>query len=91
MIALLQLQQIWYDIGETETEKDRMLMELEMECLDVYRRKVDESANTKAHLHQSVASKEAELATLMAALGELNFYSPVKYPLGIIVLGNSQS
>ena len=55
-----------------------MLMELERECLEIYRRKVDEAANDKARLHQSVAAKEAELATLMATLGELNIDSPVK-------------
>lgn len=54
-----------------------MLSDLERECLEVYRRKVDEAANTKARLHQSVASKEAELATLMAALGELNIQPAV--------------
>ena len=59
-------------------ERDRMLIELERECLEVYRRKVDEAANTKARLHQTVAAKEAELATLMAALGELNIHSPVR-------------
>lgn len=64
-----------------------MLLELERECLEVYRRKVEEAANAKARLHQSVASKEAEVATLMASLGELN--SPVKSSLafsGILVL-----
>lgn len=71
---------MWNDIGESEVDRDRMLLDLERECLEVYRRKVDEVANTKARLHQSVAAKEAELATLMAALGELNLYSPVKAP-----------
>lgn len=55
-----------------------MLLELERECLEVYRRKVEEAANAKARLHQSVAAKEAEVATLMAALGDLNVHSPVK-------------
>lgn len=72
------MQQIWTEIGESVADQDRMLLELERECLEVYRRKVDEAANTKARLHQSVAAKEAELATLMAALGELNIDSPVK-------------
>ncbi|XP_010242317.1 PREDICTED: 65-kDa microtubule-associated protein 6-like isoform X2 [Nelumbo nucifera] len=54
-----------------------MLLELEKECLQVYRRKVHEASNNKARLHQSVAAKEAELATLMAALGELNLRSQV--------------
>ena len=61
-----------------------MLLELERECLEVYRRKVDEASNAKARLHQSVAAKEAELATLMASLGELNIHSPVKDPLELM-------
>lgn len=75
---LRELEQIWNDIGESEKDKDRMLMELERECLDVYRRKVDEAANTKARFHQSLAAKEAEIATLVAALGEHDINSPIK-------------
>ncbi|OMP01315.1 Phosphatidylinositol-4-phosphate 5-kinase, core [Corchorus capsularis] len=37
---------------------------------------VGEAATAKACLHQSVAAKETEVATLMAALGELNIHSP---------------
>nr|XP_043632106.1 65-kDa microtubule-associated protein 6-like [Erigeron canadensis]XP_043632112.1 65-kDa microtubule-associated protein 6-like [Erigeron canadensis] len=74
---LKELQQIWMDIGENDAEKDRLLMELERECLEVYRRKVDEAAATKARLHQSVAAKEAELATLIASLGDLNTHFPL--------------
>ncbi|MBA0613447.1 hypothetical protein Godav_013880 [Gossypium davidsonii] len=77
-VLLRELQQIWSDIGESEADKDRMLLELERECLEVYRRKVEEAANAKARLHQSVAAKEAEVATLMAALGELNLHSPIQ-------------
>ncbi|KAF3432050.1 hypothetical protein FNV43_RR26789 [Rhamnella rubrinervis] len=77
-VLLRELQQIWNDIGETEADQDRMLLELERECLEVYRRKVDEASNAKARLHQSVAAKEAELATLMASLGELNIHSPIQ-------------
>ncbi|XP_058182282.1 65-kDa microtubule-associated protein 6-like [Rhododendron vialii] len=75
---LRELQQIWIDIGESEVDKDRMLLELERECLEVYRRKVNEAANAKARLHQSAAAKEAELATLMASLGEHNLHSPTQ-------------
>lgn len=73
-----ELQQIWTDIGESEADKHRMLLELERECMEVYRRKVEEAANAKSRLHQSVAAKEAELATLMAALGEHNINSPIQ-------------
>lgn len=54
-----------------------MILELERECLEVYRRKVEEAANAKSCLHHSVAAKEAEIATLMAALGQLNINSLV--------------
>ncbi|XP_009759884.1 65-kDa microtubule-associated protein 6 isoform X1 [Nicotiana tabacum] len=72
---LSELEQIWKDIGETESDKESMILELERECLEVYRRKVEEAANAKACLHQAVAAKEAEIATLMAALGQLNINS----------------
>ncbi|CAH9114415.1 unnamed protein product [Cuscuta europaea] len=75
---LRELQQLWDEIGENEADKDQMLMELENDCLEIYRRKVDETANAKACLHQSVAAKEAELATLMATLGELTINSPIQ-------------
>ncbi|XP_051121486.1 65-kDa microtubule-associated protein 6-like [Andrographis paniculata] len=74
---LKELQQIWTEIGESEADKDRMLVELEQECLDIYRRKVDEAANAKALLHQSIAAREAEVAMLMATLGEINVTFPV--------------
>lgn len=61
---------MWTEIGETEADKDRMLAELEQECLEIYRRKIDEAANAKACLHQSIAAREAEVAMLMATLGE---------------------
>lgn len=65
-------QQLWSEIGETQTDRERMLMELERECLEIYRRKVDEAANAKACLHQSIAAMEAEVAMLMATLGDIN-------------------
>ncbi|CAH9146471.1 unnamed protein product [Cuscuta epithymum] len=77
-VLMKELQKMWSDIGESEIEKERMLLELERDCLEVYQRKVDESANTKARLHHSIASKEAELATLMAALGEHQINSPLE-------------
>ncbi|XP_042482330.1 65-kDa microtubule-associated protein 6-like isoform X2 [Macadamia integrifolia] len=68
---LRELQHKWNEIGVTELEKGRMLLEIERECLLVYKRKVDEASNARARLRQSVAVKEAELSALMAALGDL--------------------
>ncbi|KAF8378835.1 hypothetical protein HHK36_030184 [Tetracentron sinense] len=75
---LREIQHIWNEIGETGKDKDRVLLELERECLEVYQKKVDEASNAKAHLHQSIATKEAELAALMAALGELSLHSQIQ-------------
>ncbi|XP_073128206.1 65-kDa microtubule-associated protein 5 isoform X2 [Henckelia pumila] len=45
-------------------------LQLEQECLDIYRRKVERSRNYKADLLQSLAASEAEIAGLASALGE---------------------
>ncbi|XP_039145128.1 65-kDa microtubule-associated protein 6-like [Dioscorea cayenensis subsp. rotundata] len=75
---LRELQHIWTEIGESESDKDRMLMDIERECLEVYRKKVDEANDAKARLHREVAAKEAELTALMATLGEHPMYSPME-------------
>ncbi|CAN6465700.1 unnamed protein product [Victoria cruziana] len=74
-VLLRELQHIWDEIGESESEKDRMLLEIERECLEVYRRKVAEASHAKARLHQSLAAKEAELAALVATIGDPNPHS----------------
>ncbi|GAA0145422.1 non-motor microtubule binding protein [Lithospermum erythrorhizon] len=66
---LSELQKIWNEIGEPDTERDKMLFELERECLDAYRRKVDHANFHRAQLRQQVADSEAELAHICAALG----------------------
>ncbi|XP_028554635.1 65-kDa microtubule-associated protein 3-like, partial [Dendrobium catenatum] len=61
---------IWDDIGESDVEKDVMLLQLEKECLDLYRRKVDQANRHRAQLRQTIADSEAEIATLCSAMGE---------------------
>lgn len=72
---LRELQNIWTEIGESEADRGRMLLEIERECLQVYQRKLDEASMAKTRLHQSVAAKEAELAALAASLGEHSLHS----------------
>ncbi|KAL5201383.1 hypothetical protein ABZP36_035737 [Zizania latifolia] len=71
---LRELQQIWTEVGESEGEKNKVLSEIERECLEVYRRKVDDANRTRVQLHQSVATKQAEVASLIATLGEHKLY-----------------
>jgi hypothetical protein len=64
------LQVIWDEVGEPEAARDRMLLELEQECLEVYRRKVDQANRSRAQLRQAIAQSEAELAAICSAMGE---------------------
>ncbi|GLJ47127.1 hypothetical protein SUGI_0995050 [Cryptomeria japonica] len=70
---LHDLQLIWDEVGENDTERDKMLLQLEQECLEVYRRKVDKANLSRAQLHQQLADSEAELAHLLSVLGERSF------------------
>lgn len=67
---LRELEQIWTEIGEHEDDKDRMFLELETECMRVYRRKVDSANAERAQLRQSLMAREAELKALVASIGE---------------------
>ncbi|PWA91475.1 microtubule-associated proteins 65-1 [Artemisia annua] len=67
---LLQLQIIWDEVGESDEERDKMLLQLEQECLNVYKRKVEHAAKSKARLLQALADAKLEFSTLLASLGD---------------------
>ncbi|KAK0600042.1 hypothetical protein LWI29_010997 [Acer saccharum] len=72
--SLLQkLQQIWDEVGESDEERDRMLLQIEKECLDVYKRKVEQAAKSRAQLLQALSDSKVELSSLSSALGEKSF------------------
>ncbi|OEL21426.1 65-kDa microtubule-associated protein 1, partial [Dichanthelium oligosanthes] len=63
---------IWDEVGESDEDRDKMLLQLEQECLDVYRRKVDQASSSRARLLQQLANSKSELTRLLSALGELS-------------------
>lgn len=67
---LRELQHIWDEVGETDCERDKMLLQLEQECLEVYRRKVDQASLARARLYQAIVDAEAEISSLISALGD---------------------
>uniref|UniRef100_A0ACD5UG59 Uncharacterized protein n=1 Tax=Avena sativa TaxID=4498 RepID=A0ACD5UG59_AVESA len=69
---LQQLQMIWDEVGESDDDRDKMLLQLEQECLDVYRRKVDQASSFRARLLQQLANSKSELTRLLSSLGELS-------------------
>ncbi|GFZ12575.1 microtubule-associated protein 65-2 [Actinidia rufa] len=67
------MQRIWDEVGESDEERDKMLLQLEQECLDVYKRKVDQAAKSRAQLLQALADANVGLSGLQSALGERTF------------------
>lgn len=63
-------QEIWNEVGESDEERDRMLLQLDQDCLSVYQRKVDQASKSRADLLQSLADSNIELGNLISALGE---------------------
>nr|GEX74107.1 65-kDa microtubule-associated protein 3-like [Tanacetum cinerariifolium] len=61
---------IWDEVGESDTERGKMLLELERECLEVYKRKVDMENKSRAQLRQMIVDNETKLAAICSALGE---------------------
>ncbi|KAE9456468.1 hypothetical protein C3L33_11555, partial [Rhododendron williamsianum] len=66
-------QRIWDEVGESDEERDKMLFQIDQECLDVYKRKVDHAAKSRAELLQTLADANVELTSLLSALGEKTF------------------
>lgn len=58
-----------------------MLLQLEQECLDVYKRKVEQAAKSRAQLLQALSDAKLELSSLLSALGEKSFAGIVSYCL----------
>ncbi|KAI5020062.1 hypothetical protein ZWY2020_044950 [Hordeum vulgare] len=65
-----ELQVIWDEIGEKDAARDTMLLELQQECLEAYRRKVDQASRCRAELRRDIADAQAELAAVCSAIAE---------------------
>lgn len=61
---------IWDEVGEDRFEREKVLLDLEQECIEVYRRKVDSANISRTRLHQHLAEAEAEFTHLLLCLGE---------------------
>lgn len=67
---LQELQMIWDEVGDDQFEREKVLLNIEQECLDVYRKKVDNANISRAQLHQELADSEAEFTHLLLLLDE---------------------
>lgn len=62
-------QKIWDEVGEPDDERDKMLLEIEQECLRIYLRKVDDAKECRAKLKQEIDVAEAEISDICTSLG----------------------
>lgn len=67
-------QKLWDEVGDNDVQRDKVLFEIEEECLEVYRRKVDEAGKCRSELLREIASLEAEIEDICSVLSE----QPVK-------------
>jgi protein regulator of cytokinesis 1 len=67
---IFYLQLVWDEVGESDEDRDKVLYQLDQECLDVYKRKVDQATNSRDLLIQALDDSKIELARLLSALGE---------------------
>ncbi|MCO5588743.1 hypothetical protein L7F22_042702 [Adiantum nelumboides] len=81
---LRELQHIWDEVGESDAERDQMLLQLEQECLQVYRRKVDLASNARVRLQKALADSEAELTSLISRLGDRSFLGRSEKQVGTL-------
>uniref|UniRef100_A0ACD5TH90 Uncharacterized protein n=1 Tax=Avena sativa TaxID=4498 RepID=A0ACD5TH90_AVESA len=72
---LQELQELWGEIGPDELERDRMILQLEEDCLNVYRKKVEQTRKQKADLLQAMSLGEADIQKILSALGERESFS----------------
>ncbi|CAH8318169.1 unnamed protein product [Eruca vesicaria subsp. sativa] len=66
-------QEIWDEVGESEEERDKLLLQIEEECLNVYKRKVELAAKSRAELLQTLSDANVELSNLIASLGDKSY------------------
>ncbi|KAJ6679499.1 PROTEIN REGULATOR OF CYTOKINESIS 1 PRC1-RELATED [Salix purpurea] len=73
-LLLTELKKIWSELGEADTERDKLVYEIEQECVEVYRRKVIAANKRRYELQQSIALAGSEIENIRSVLGE----EPVK-------------
>uniref|UniRef100_A0A3Q7J5F0 Uncharacterized protein n=1 Tax=Solanum lycopersicum TaxID=4081 RepID=A0A3Q7J5F0_SOLLC len=78
------MQQIWDEVGETDEDRDKMLLQIDQECLDVYNRKVDQAVKSRDHLLQALADAKVEFSRLLSALGQKTYDGIPEKKLGSI-------
>ncbi|CAJ1814490.1 unnamed protein product [Sphenostylis stenocarpa] len=73
-LLLKELQIIWDEVGESDSQRDAMLLEIEQKCLDLYRNKVEEAKLYRAQIQQEITDYAAEIAGICSSTGERSLH-----------------
>lgn len=63
-------QKIWDEVGEPDAERDTMVQDIEQECLEVYKSKIDEVKKCRAQMQHEIAMFQTEFADICYAMSE---------------------
>ncbi|MFS7907027.1 putative microtubule-associated protein, MAP65/Ase1/PRC1 [Helianthus anomalus] len=64
---LCTFTEIWDEVGESDEERDKMLLQIEQECVKRIEEESGPSHMSRAHLLQALADAKLELSTLLAS------------------------
>ncbi|XP_024007550.1 65-kDa microtubule-associated protein 9 [Eutrema salsugineum] len=67
---LQELEIIWDEVGETKTEREKILIEIEDECKEAYSRKIENVKEERTRLKQEIADSEARVIAISSAMEE---------------------
>ncbi|PWA69080.1 microtubule-associated protein, MAP65/Ase1/PRC1 [Artemisia annua] len=61
---------IEFRVDAASISRDKILIQNDQECLDMYKRKIDQATKSRSHFLLALTDAKLELATLLASLGE---------------------
>ncbi|XP_013627884.1 PREDICTED: 65-kDa microtubule-associated protein 9 [Brassica oleracea var. oleracea] len=67
---LQELEVIWDEVGETETEREKILIEIEDECRAVYSRKIEKVKDERNRLRQDIVDSKSRVIAICSVMEE---------------------
>ncbi|KAG2240032.1 hypothetical protein Bca4012_067652 [Brassica carinata] len=67
---LQELEIIWDEVGETETEREKILNEIEDECRNIYISKIEKVKEERTRLRQDISDLEERVIAICSAMEE---------------------
>ncbi|XP_021912027.1 65-kDa microtubule-associated protein 4 isoform X2 [Carica papaya] len=77
-LLIHELQELWREIGESDDERDAMLLQIEQECLAVYGRNVDDANAYKFQLQKQIDACKVEIEDISSSMGEQHMHCDVE-------------